>query len=294
VVHVEPHTGDGHGSAAEWTDRAYFVPTVADVPSTRRPAVVRSPTVRVEINGEHVSAEALWATASELGHFTAMQIRGGKARGLTLHLDRLEAANRELFGAGLDRDRVRQIMRHALGDTDEASLRVYVFESENDPAVMVTVRPPAEVSTPQRLRSVEYQRPLSHVKHLATGQGFYTRLARGDGFDDALLTGSGGVVSETATANICFADDAGVVWPDAPQLEGITMQLLQRVLPDLGMPCRRAPVRLEDVPRFAGAFVTNARGVAAVTRVDGTDLPFDAARLAVLREAYDSVPWDSL
>lgn len=250
--------------------------------------------MRVEINGEHVSAEALWATTSELGHFTAMQIRGGKARGLTLHLDRLEAANREPFGAGLDRDRVRQFMRHALGDAEEASLRVYVFESANDPAVMVTVRPPAEVSTPQRLRSVGYQRPLPHVKHLATGQVFYTRLARGDGFDDALLTSPGGVLSETATANICFADDVGVVWPDAPQLEGITMQLLQRVLPDLGMPCRREPIRLKDLPCFAGAFVTNARGVAAVTRIDEIDLPCDAARLAVLREAYDSVPWDSL
>jgi hypothetical protein len=89
--------------------------------------VVRSRTVRVEIHGKRVSAEALWATASELGHFTAMQIRGGKTRGLTLHLDRLEAANRELFGAALDRYRVRQFIRQALGDADEASLRVYVL-----------------------------------------------------------------------------------------------------------------------------------------------------------------------
>jgi len=31
-----------------------------------------------------------------------------------------------------------------------------------------------------------------------------------------------------------------------------------------------------------------------VTRVDGTGLPFDAGRLAELREAYDSVRWDSI
>jgi branched-subunit amino acid aminotransferase/4-amino-4-deoxychorismate lyase len=141
---------------------------------------------------------------------------------------------------------------------------------------------------------VDYRRPLPHLKHLATGQAFYTRLAHGEGFDDALLTDPDGVVSETATANICFSDDAGIVWPDAPKLEGITMQLLERVLPDAGVPSRRAPVRLEDVPRFAGAFVTNARGIAAVARVDGAELPVDAARLARLRDAYDSVPWDPI
>ena len=90
---------------------------------------------------------------------------------------------------------------------------------------MVTVKSPAALSTPQRLQSVRYQRPDAHLKHLATGQAFYSRLARRNGFDDALLTGSEGVVSESAIANIGFLDGSGVVWPDAPHLHGITMQL---------------------------------------------------------------------
>ena len=36
-----------------------------------------------------------------------MQVRGGKARGVALHRQRLEAANLEAFGVGLDAERVR-------------------------------------------------------------------------------------------------------------------------------------------------------------------------------------------
>ena len=49
------------------------------------------------------------------GHFTAMQLRGGRTRGLQLHLDRLGAASREMFGAALEGGQVRDLIRHALG-----------------------------------------------------------------------------------------------------------------------------------------------------------------------------------
>jgi branched-subunit amino acid aminotransferase/4-amino-4-deoxychorismate lyase len=250
-------------------------------------------TLRIEIDGRAVDAETLWSVASAHGHFTAMQVRASRTRGPALHLDRLAAATTELFDAELDRERLLRLMRHGLGDMADASLRVYVFDRADDPAIMVTVRPPGAVVTPQRLQSVPYQRPDPHLKHLATGQGFYTRLARRNGFDEALLTG-GGVVSETATANICFFDGTGFVWPDAPQLQGITMQLLERRLPELDVPSVRRPVSLDDVASFAGAFVTNARGVAAVSAIDDTALATADEQLELLAAAYASVPWEPL
>jgi branched-subunit amino acid aminotransferase/4-amino-4-deoxychorismate lyase len=250
--------------------------------------------MRLEIEGRSVSAEVLWSIASAYGHFTAMQIRDARTRGISLHLDRLEAANKELFGTELDRGRVRELMRHALGETLDASLRVYVFESGDQPATMVTVKPPGDVATPQRLQSARYQRPDPHVKHLATGQGFYTRLARRKGLDDALLTGDNGLVAESATANICFFDGAGFVWPDAPQLRGITMQLLERRLPELGVATSRAPVWLRDITSFPGTFLTNARGVAAVSQIDDTQLAINSEQLELLADAYASVPWERL
>ena len=204
----------------------------------------------------------------------------------------MEAANRELFEAELDGERVRELIRHALRDVEDASVRVYAFESGDEPTIMVTVKQPGDVSTPQRLQSVRYQRPEAHLKHLATEQGFYSRLARRNGFDDALLTTSDGVISETSIANIGFFDGSGVVWPAAPLLHGITMQLLERKLVELSVPTRRAPVRLHDIASFDGAFLSNARGVAAVSEVDGMSLRMQARRMETIADAYASVPWD--
>jgi branched-subunit amino acid aminotransferase/4-amino-4-deoxychorismate lyase len=248
--------------------------------------------MRIEVDGNRATAESLWSTTSAYGHFTAMQVRRSRTRGLELHLRRLEAANRELFGTGLEAERVRELIRHALQGIEDASVRIYIFESGDEPAVMVTVKDPGGVSPPQRLRSVRYQRPDAHLKHLATGQAFYARLARRSGFDDALLTGAGGAVSESAIANIGFFDGPGVVWPDAPHLAGITMQLLEATLPESGLPSRHAPVRLQDLAAVGGAFLSNARGVTAVSQIDDLRLPVQAERMRAVAEAYASVPWE--
>jgi branched-subunit amino acid aminotransferase/4-amino-4-deoxychorismate lyase len=245
--------------------------------------------VRVELDGRAVDAATLWAAASGFGHFTAMQVRGRRTRGLALHLRRLEDANHELFGAPLDGERIRALVRHALGDDEDASVRVYVFEAEPEPSVLITVREPGGVTSPQRLLSVRFQRPAAHLKHLATGQGLYLRHAQRSGYDDALLTAPDGTISETAVANIGFLDGDGIVWPDAPLLRGITMQLLEHALPS-----RRAPIRLDDIPSLDGAFLSNARGVAAVSAVDEVQLRVGAARMRALADAYESVPWDEL
>ena len=76
-----------------------------------------------------------------------MQVRDGRVRGFSLHLARLDGATQELFGTGLDGDRVRSHIRHALASDRDASVRVIVFWPDGDatPAVMVTVRPPGEM-----------------------------------------------------------------------------------------------------------------------------------------------------
>jgi len=248
----------------------------------------------IEVDGVPPTPDQLWATVSAYGHFTAMQVRDGKARGLALHLRRPEAANHEAFGVGLDGERVRTLVRHALGDTKDASVRVYLFEAPGEPATMVTVRAPGEMATPQRLQSARYQRPDAHIKHVTTDQGHYRRRAQRDGFDDAVLLGLGGVVSETTLANVGFFDGAAVLWPDAPMLHGITMQLLERELARRGVASRRSAVRPREIASLDGAFLCNARGIAAVTAVDRTSLPVESKGLSMLAEAYASVTWDSL
>jgi branched-subunit amino acid aminotransferase/4-amino-4-deoxychorismate lyase len=84
------------------------------------------------------------------------------------------------------------------------------------------------------------------------------------------------------------------VWPDAPMLHGITMQLLERELARRGVPWRRSPVRLRDIASLDGAFLCSARGIAAVTAVDELCLPVEPPGLHMLVEAYASVAWDSI
>jgi branched-subunit amino acid aminotransferase/4-amino-4-deoxychorismate lyase len=252
----------------------------------------------IEIDGRDATVEQLRAASvAHYGHFTAMQVRDRRARGLDLHLARLDAANRELFGAGLDTARVRDHVRHALGEaTRDASVRIHVYETPDGTAVMVTVRPPQGMRpTPWRLQTVPYQRPAAHIKHLADfGQSYFRQLAGRNGFDEALLTGPGGVISEGSLTNICFVGDGGVVWPDAPALLGVTMQTLERTLPVHGVSSRRVPVYTADLRSFTAAFVTNSWGVAPVTQIDDLILPVDDALTRKLTEAYESAGWDGI
>lgn len=252
--------------------------------------------ITLEINGQAATADELRVLAlGGYGHFTAMHVRGGRTRGLRLHLDRLEAASREMFGAELDGGRVRDFIRHAMDpQMPDASVRVIVHQpvGQEPPWVLVTVRPPADPLPASRLRPVAYQRSLAHLKRTGDfGQHYYGRLAKQSGFDEALLTGPDGLISEGSTTNIGFFDGSSVVWPAAAMLAGVTMQLASA---RLALPQRHRPVRVADLGSFEAVFITNSHGVAAVTEVDGCRLPVDTAFMGMLNGCYESVPWDEI
>jgi branched-subunit amino acid aminotransferase/4-amino-4-deoxychorismate lyase len=261
---------------------------------------------RLFLDGQPAGLEQVWAIDNSAGggHFTAMQVRGGATLGLEFHLARLDAASRELYGAGLDGELIRGYLRQALAGIADASLRVNVFRRTAAPvaggagpapggvSVMVSVRPPsAPPGRPQRLQAVEYQRPMAHIKLAGGfGQGYFAGLAHGNGFDEALFTGPAGV-SEGAITNIAFADGDALVWPDAPALRGVMMQVLQRELTRAGLPWRYAPVHLRDLPGLGGALVTNSHGMAAVESIDSVRLSPDAPPvLAAARLLAAAVP----
>ncbi|MFC9327077.1 aminotransferase class IV [Kitasatospora sp. NPDC057015] len=256
----------------------------------------------VEVDGRAATVDDLtYLALGGYGHFTAMQVRGGRTPGFEYHLARLDSATRELYGEPLDGDRVRALIRHAL-DTHgvrDASVRVHVFRpADDDPGVrvLVSVRPPgAAPAEVVGLRAVDYQRPVAHIKHTGGfGQAYYGLLAAAEGFDEALLVGQGGVVAEGAVTNVGFVEGDAVVWPDAPALQGIAMQVLARELAAAGVESKRRPVFLSDVASFDGAFLTNSRGFAAVGRIDAVDLPLDAPLLATARRLHSEAPWDEI
>ncbi|MGE5292567.1 MAG: aminotransferase class IV [Micromonosporaceae bacterium] len=256
--------------------------------------------MRAEIDGHAARADGLrFLALVNYGHFTAMQVRDQAVRGLGRHLGRLDAATRELYGVGLNGDRVRAHIRHALGeDIGDATVRVTIFQPDPaaGPSVLVTVRAPAEAPTAaRRLQSVVYQRPMAHIKHTGTfGQIHYGLLAERNGFDDALLTSGDGIVSEAAIANLGCCKDQMIIWPDAPALHGITMQLLEQFLPDTGLRSRRGTVRISDLGSFDAVFVANSLGIAPVGQVDGQALPVGAEIMKTLADIYEHIPWDPI
>ncbi|GGV44831.1 hypothetical protein GCM10010495_72860 [Kitasatospora herbaricolor] len=267
-----------------------------------------APQLKLEVDGLAATVDDLaYLALGGYGHFTAMQVRGGRTPGLDFHLARLDAATREFYGEPLDGERVRELVRHALAPAADgaagrrdASVRVHVFRPEDAPGapvrVLVSVRPPGEAPAEvMSLRAVDYQRPVAHVKHSGGfAQTYYRQVAAGEGYDEALLVGQGGVIAEGAITNVGFVEGDTVVWPDAPVLQGIAMQVLVRELAAAGVESKRRPVFLSDVASFDGAFLTNSRGFAAVGRIDTVDLPLDAPLLATARRLHREAPWDEI
>ncbi|HVF34706.1 MAG TPA: aminotransferase class IV family protein [Candidatus Saccharimonadia bacterium] len=257
----------------------------------------------IEANGGPATLDDVRRIAAfNYGHFTVMQFRDGGVRGLSLHLARLDAASRELFGRPLDPSRVRGYLAHALASRiGPASVRVNVHSRALDrealavpaePDVFVSLGAPAPVAhAPVRVRTVQYARELPHVKHVGTFGLFHQRrLAQLAGFDDALFASATGEISEGTIWNVGFHDGAGVVWPDAPALRGITQQLLEGALAARGIAQVRRPVHADELAHFRAAFLVNTASVVQpIASIDATAFDDSVALAAMLRELHDAV-----
>lgn len=260
--------------------------------------------LRCELNGHPASADDLRALAlTNYGHFTALQANDGGVRGLDLHLARLDAGTQALFGTSLNAGHVREYLRRALaGSNGNAAVRITVFSRAFDrdrpsrtfaPDVLVTVTPPRRVDpAPVRLKTFHHERALPAIKHVGTFALFHhRRLAQRAGYDDALFVDASGAISEASIWNIGFFDGAGVVWPIAPQLHGVSMQLIDRGLHARGIATTSRRVTRDDLATFRSAFLTNCGcPVQAVAAIDDVVLAIDADLAATLAAAHAANP----
>ncbi|CAL9535857.1 hypothetical protein SUDANB19_04136 [Streptomyces sp. enrichment culture] len=257
----------------------------------------------VQHNGRVAGTEELAPLAfAGYAHFTAAQVRGGRLRGLDLHLERLRTASVRLFGEALPDEQVRSALRAALaaGPADVSvtvtvSSRAGEFTAERTgaPDLLVRTGPPASgPAGPLALAAVPYERTLPTVKHVGeVAKTYFLRQAVADGFDDAAFVDALGRLSEATIWNLAFWDGTGVVWPRADMLAGTTMGILRRRLDAMGVPQRDREVRLADLPALSGAVVMNSwtPGV-PVHRVGTVSLPDAPGFLRLLHEAYAAEP----
>ncbi|MEV4349515.1 aminotransferase class IV [Actinoplanes sp. NPDC049596] len=252
----------------------------------------------VEINGAGASVEAVHRAATwNYGHFTSMQVRGGAVAGLGFHLRRLREASAVLFPGDVPPadEAVVEFIRHALGERPDASVRVTVLPG---PDVMVSVSDPVpeDGRPPLRVRSVVYERELPELKHVATlGLTYHQLEARRAGFDDALFVGSDGAVREGTVWNVVFWDGERVIWPEAPMLTGVTMQVLRLGLEKLGVLTEARTVTRGALREMRAAAAANSQCPAQpIGSVDGVKLAGHAALTELLWRAWREVAWDEL
>lgn len=261
---------------------------------------------RIELNGRTPTLFELAALAQlNYGHFTSFQAEHGAVRGFRLHLKRLVDASRELFGTELDRERVRELVRHALG-TANARVRITVFSLAFDRAraelpqpldILVSVQPVRERSMqPLRVQSIVHGRCLPTVKHVGTFELFHLlRMARLAGFDDVLFCTESGDVAEGSVWNVGFWDGHRITWPNAPALHGITRQLLDEGLQEAGIETRTCAVNLRDLAAYRSAFALNALAIGPLlARIDGRQLDCDSALLERLQGIYQQIPLEPI
>jgi branched-subunit amino acid aminotransferase/4-amino-4-deoxychorismate lyase len=255
-------------------------------------------------NGREAGARELAPLAfAGYAHFTAAQVRGGRIRGLDLHLERLRRASTLLFGRALPDELVRARLRSAIaaGPAD-LSLTAVVHSAEgeftraglgSDPEILVRTGPAASGPRgPLALAAVEHERTLPSIKHVGEiAKTHYLRQAAAAGFDDAAFVDRRGRLGEATIWNLAFWDGAAVVWPRAEVLAGTTMGVLRRRLDRLGVPQSEREIRLDDLPGLSGAVVMNSwtPGV-AVRRIGEVDLPEAPSMIELLHRVYREEP----
>ncbi len=258
-----------------------------------------------ELNGVSADLDQIQALAlTNYGHFTSMRVDDHRARGLSLHLERLMRDCRRVFEADLDPDRIRRLVRHGLVDVSRSVVvRVTVYDpalelgylgADAEPQVLVTTRPASYTPLPAlRLQSAVYRRDMPDVKHVGLfGSLRHRRIAQRNGFDDVLFTDADATISEAATSNIGFIDGDRIVWPSADCLPGVTMRLISHARDEPGT---TAPITLGQLAEVDAVFATNAAtGIRPVIAIDDVHWPAEHPALSILRKVYASLPADLL
>ncbi len=257
--------------------------------------------VKLSVDGAPATLDDLTHVALvNYGAYTSFRVEQGGVRGLELHLARLEAEAVGLFGEPVGEKRLRSLIRKAVAGRDACWLRVSLFSPEisprspgwsGRPSVMIAVSPPPPpLAVSLRLQVQTYAREEPHLKHVATfGLIRARRSARAAGFDDALFADAQGQISEGSSWNIGFLIGNEVIWPQAPKLAGVAQELLRRGLGASDLKDQIAPVHVDDLRRFDGAFICNsATPACAAPAIGDQNYTTPPAMIARLQAAWAS------
>jgi branched-chain amino acid aminotransferase len=207
------------------------------------------------------------------GAFEVIRLYDGAPFALVDHIDRLQrsasAIELEFDRAALERE--IETLLTELGDAD-GQLRLIVTRGGRRLAMTEPIPPHAETI---RLATVTYSPSviLNGVKSLSYAANMQsTRLAKGQGADEAVLVKPDGIVLEPPTSSIFWVSPPGALRTPALDngvLESITRDRLVRALE-----VEEGAWPVADLRAAKEAFLASTtREIQAVATIDGTDLP---------------------
>jgi branched-chain amino acid aminotransferase len=224
------------------------------------------------------------------GVFEVIRLYGGRPFALAEHLDRLErsAASIEL---PVDRPTFEQEIAALLAGFGEHQAQLRLVVTRGGHRLAFTENLPVRGET-VRLATVTYSPTviLNGVKSLSYAANMQaTRIAQGQGADEALLVRPDGIVLEAPTSTIFWVSHGGVLLTpalDVGILESITRDRIVRELH-----VEEGAYELEDLRATHEAFLASTvREVQPVSAIDGRELPAcPGERTREAAEAFASV-----
>lgn len=208
--------------------------------------------------------------------FEVVRVYGGRPFALSDHLARLERSAANLRLALPSTELVRDEALGLLEQRDrrfDGSLRIVVTRGGRR-LLMTEPLPASSAATTVALGVVTYSPPrvLDQVKSLSyAGNMLASRLAKENGYDEALLVTPHGRVLEAPTSSIFFVDrDGALCTPplDEHILASITRERLLRILEVV-----ERPATLSDLRDAREAFLASTtREVQAIAQIEGSEM----------------------
>lgn len=223
------------------------------------------------------------------GVFEVIRLYDGQPYALEDHLDRIQrsAAKIELE---VDRASVERELGPLLEQNGDGDGQLRIVLTRGGRRILLVENLPEHAAN-VALKSVEYSPTviLDRVKSLSYGANMQaTRIAKGAGADEALLTLFDGTVLEAPTSTIFWAHGHGRLKTpslDLPILDSITRDRLVRELD-----VEEGTFDLDDLHHAKEAFLASTvREVQAISSVDGHSFEIDGPHTQEAQRAFAAV-----
>jgi branched-chain amino acid aminotransferase len=222
------------------------------------------------------------------GVFEVIRLYGGRPFALAAHFDRLgrsaAAIDLPVDRAGFEADLEPLLAEHGSGD---AQLRLIATRGGRRILLIEPVAPHADSAT---VATITYQPTviLDRVKSLSYGANMHaTRLAQGQGADEAVLVTPDGTVLEPPTSTIFWAGADGVL--KTPSLENPILDSITRDRIVAAIDVDEGVSDVADLRGAAEAFLASTtREVQPIAAIDGRDLDWPGSRTSEAARAFES------